>query len=98
MDVPLEERVVKKNTVANVVSMSNHDMMKQEFIEEPRFERQEEKGLNEALQIHDTIIHPIFGKGIIQEMNGKENKYVIYFTEKNYMKLISMSFQGLKKC
>lgn len=77
-------------------------VLEQELIDEAmeafkNSEQHKEMNSVSIFQLHDTISHPVFGKGNIKEINTKENQYLIHFTEKDISRPISISFKGLDK-
>lgn len=51
----------------------------------------------DGLQLHDHVEHPVFGKGIIAEIDAHNRTYVVKFDELAVMKPISFDFKRLVK-
>ncbi|MEG7619461.1 ATP-dependent helicase [Enterococcus faecalis] len=50
-----------------------------------------------GFNIDDEVIHPVFGVGVIININNDEEHYEVHFVEKDITRPISMDFDGLKR-
>lgn len=50
-----------------------------------------------ALQVRDQVEHPVFGKGVITEVDARNRTYVVKFEELETLKPISFDFKKLAK-
>ncbi|MFJ7839029.1 hypothetical protein ACIQXG_06095 [Lysinibacillus sphaericus] len=50
-----------------------------------------------GFNIDDEVIHPVFGLGVIININNDEEHYEVHFVEKDITRPISMDFDGLKR-
>lgn len=67
-----------------------------EFIESSN-KKLEEKKLESKFAEGDEVEHPVFGKGIIEQLDNNECTYLIKFNKIDGVKPISYSFRGLVK-
>ncbi|WP_404427036.1 UvrD-helicase domain-containing protein [Ureibacillus chungkukjangi] len=53
--------------------------------------------IDSVLREQDKVEHLVFGEGVIQKVDNKAQKYIIYFEKLKANKPINISFKGLKK-
>jgi hypothetical protein len=74
-------------------------VLPQEIIVEAKEQLKKEDKIQSILilKVGDTVVHPIWKKGKIIEVNKEISEYQIEFYDLNKIKPINFSFTGLKK-